>query len=366
MSTERGAFSTGPMVPVLASNDEGRSRAILELLEDAGIPALLDLDLEGFVGLHEPVPDGWNQILVPSSMRTDALELLHQQDFEAPPKRPTSPAYEVPRPSARTPRQPNPLTETRRPAEAAHPGYGPEDDAEDDREVLRLPEPTEVRGRIQLALAAIAFGGVAQRGLAALFGDAAVIEHLAARQPILEEVHRLFTASFLHGGASHFISNAAFGLVFGVVLFGTHRVGATAFVWLLSSAIGLAAEVTLSPEAIVVGASAGNYGLVGLWARGQLQRSRLALLPRREALRTIGILLLLLPGALTPFSSTGTRIAVLAHLGGFLAGLLAGVYFERRLHPSGFDLIDARSRVAGVVAVSSCAAAWLVGVGAFW
>ncbi|MEL6189126.1 MAG: hypothetical protein AAFU79_31280, partial [Myxococcota bacterium] len=65
MSSDGGAVSTGPMVPVLASNDEGRSRAVLDLLDAQGIPAILDIDLPGFAGFHEPVPEGWTQVFVP-------------------------------------------------------------------------------------------------------------------------------------------------------------------------------------------------------------------------------------------------------------------------------------------------------------
>lgn len=365
MDVDGGAFSTGPMVPVLASNDEGRSRAILELLEGHGIPAVLDVDVDGFVGLHEPVPDGWNQVLVPFSMRADALEVLHQEDLEAPRRRSTSPAFEIPRPTGRSPRQPNPLTETPRrvdPLPPTAPGYGPLDPGEDEREELRLPDPSPVQGRIQMALAAIAFGGFAQRGLEQFFG-ADVVRRALGAHDLLDGLHRAITAAFLHGGPSHFLSNAAFGLVFGVVLFGTHRAGATALVWLVASVVGFSAELGLSSEALVViGASAGNYGLVGLWTRGQLERAQLALLPRREALKTLGILLLLLPGAITPFSSTGTRIAVLAHVGGFVAGYFCGFVFHRRLLPSGFENIDERSRWAGVVAMSATATAWGLGL----
>ena len=364
------AVSTGPMVPVLASNDEGRSRSALALLESHGIPAVIDADLEGaFVGFHDPVPQGWSQVLVPTSMRSEALELLRSSDHGRR-SRPAT-AFEVPRPGARGPRSPKSL-----PPRAAElglhaltrgvggqaPGLAPGDEGDDELEELRLPEPPPVEGRLSVALMAVAFGGVAQRVLSGWFGPDTVIERLGAKAPIWDEPFRLVTASFLHAGPAHFLSNAAFGLVFGVVLFGTHRVGAAALTWCLASVVGMSAELALSPEAVVVGASAGNYGLVGLWARGQFQRSRLAVLPRRERLKTLGVLLLLVPGALTPFSSTGTRIAVLAHVAGFLSGYLAGSVFRRRLLPEDLDQIDLRSRVAGLLALSLASAGWVFGL----
>ncbi|MEL6190210.1 MAG: rhomboid family intramembrane serine protease, partial [Myxococcota bacterium] len=288
----------------------------------------------------------------------------------------SSPGLEVPRPSSRSPRPPAPprvqtpyeegLRALRGGLEAPigpGGGYAPDDDGEDTLREVELPEAaTPVATRLKLALGAIAVGSVAQQLLTTWLGSEQVLEAFGARQPLLSELHRLVTAASIHGGPAHALSNAAFGLVFGVVLFGTHRVGATAWVWLLSSAVGLAAEVSLSPGVVVIGASAGNYGLVGLWTRGQLQRAELAVLPRREVLKTWGVILLLLPGALTPFSSTGSRIAVLAHVVGFLTGLALGAHYRRRLLPAGFDTITRRSLAAGVSALVVTVAAWSLGL----
>jgi membrane associated rhomboid family serine protease len=368
------AVSTGPMVPVFASNDEGRSRAALAILDAAGIPALLDADVRGaFVGFHEPVPEGWRQVLVPTTMRAEALDVLrkHEGEIEEPRRARPQGAFEVPRPASRGLRSPTALPPrasgepaTRAewgPSVSAVPGLAPGDEDEGPADVA-LPDSGPVQPRLVLALLALAFGGAMQQILTVWVGEPRLMAALAARAPFWEDLHTLVTASFLHGGPGHFLSNAAFGLVFGVVLFGTHRPGAAALVWLLASAVGLSAEVSLSPDVHVIGASAGNYGLVGLWAHGQLERARVALLPRRERLKTLGVLLLLVPGALTPFSSTGTRIAVLAHVAGFGLGYLAGLVFHRRLLPSGFESIDRRSRAAGLAALALGAAGWLVGL----
>ena len=134
-------------------------------------------------------------------------------------------------------------------------------------------------------------------------------------------------------------------------------VGATAFVWLLSSMLGLATEAGLTPELVLIaGASAGNYGLLGLWSNGQFDRARRSLLPRREKIRTLGILLILMPGALTPISSTGTKVAVLAHLGGYLGGFLLGFLFKRRLISAELPEIERRSKWAHVATATIVAA----------
>ena len=379
------AISIGAMVPVLASNDDRKARAALTILEDHGIPAVVDTDLGPvFFGLHEPVPEGWRQVLVPSSMRSTALEILRREETEVRRARPPGAhaPFEAPRPGGRGPRPPGPPpalpsrtgdvpSPSRTPGSSRSPepplgwaGLAPGDEPDPGgprHHLDRLPVlPTATR--LTWALLAIAGGMLVQRVLETGWGRAAVFEALAARAPLLEELHRLVTAGFLHSGAGHMLSNAAFGIVFGVVVFGTHLPGAAAATWLLGSMVGFSAELGLDPAATVVGASAGNYALVGLWARGQLERSRLEVLPRRELLKTLGILLLLVPGALTPFSSTGSRIAVLAHVGGFFAGYLAGLLFRRRLLLDQLKVIEARSRVAGAVALSVVLAGWSLGL----
>jgi membrane associated rhomboid family serine protease len=63
----------------------------------------------------------------------------------------------------------------------------------------------------------------------------------------------------------------------------------------------------------------------------------------------MGILLLLVPGALTPVSASGSRIAIMAHAAGFVAGFLSGYAFERRVAPDRLERIGKRSDRALVV-----------------
>jgi membrane associated rhomboid family serine protease len=218
-----------------------------------------------------------------------------------------------------------------------------------------LPEPGPLSPRVVLAGAAVVLGAGVQKLLEGLRSDQEVVRALGASSDHVTSgaLWTLVTAGFLHLGLAHALSNAAFALLIGVVLFGTHGAGATAASWLLSSVVGISAEVAASGSgAIVAGASAGNYGLVGLWAHGQLERSRRALLPRRERLRTVGVLLILIPGAFTPVTSTGARVAVLAHAAGFAAGFLSGEVFHRRLDADASSGRDRRSLLGGVGAVA--------------
>jgi membrane associated rhomboid family serine protease len=353
-----GEVSTGSMIPVHDASSEGDARAVVSLLEAHEIPALLDLDLEGAVLPWRRSSDQRViEVLVPSSMVGKATEVLHRHDYATIGGQ-GRPRFRIRFASSLAPPPPKPQ---------AH-GFEPEPEVvvvpEDEEETgpieLPMPEaPTSLNTRLLAALGGIGFGAALQRIMETVLGPPEVVARFAAKGPITEEPWRLITAGFLHGGLGHFLSNGAFALLIGVVLFGTHLFGATALVWVLSSIVGLASEATLSPMALIVGASAGNYGLVGLWSCGQLQRARVSLLPRRERIRTIGILLLLIPGALTPFSSTGTKIAVIAHVGGFVTGFLLGFLFERRLAPLRFRRIEERSRIALMTAAAIVGVAFL-------
>lgn len=321
MPAGEGATSLGTMVPVHTARGATDARLVVEILEGHAIPAVVDRDL----ALYPPLAEG-AAVLVPSSQLGQAIAILRSHDL--------STAVFEPAPPDEEPLAEPPLVQV-------------------------LPEPSPVAGRISVALLAVGGGVLAQRVLEVVLRPGRVSSYFGARMPIFQEPWRLITGGFLHSGVDHMVSNAIFGLVIGVVLFGTHLYGGTMVAWLLSSMAGLGLEVLMSPEATVIGASAGNYGLVGLWVHGQLERSRLALLPRREQLRTVGLVMLLVPGALTPFSSTGSRIAVLAHVVGFVVGFFVGVAFPRRLEPAGFESIERRSRVG--VAIS----ALLVGLGIF-
>jgi membrane associated rhomboid family serine protease len=314
-----GATSLGTMVPVHTARAATEARLVVEILEGHAIPAVVDRDL----ALYVPQTDG-AQVLVPSSQLGQAILILRSHDLPT-----AGPALVVP--ELLEPEEP-PLLQP-------------------------LPEPAPASGRLSVALLAIGGGVLGQRLLEVALAPGRVSARFGARMPIFEQPWRLITGGFLHSGIDHMVSNALFGLLIGVVLFGTHLYGGTMVAWLIASIAGLGLECLMSPEATVIGASAGNYGLVGLWVHGQLERSRIVTLPRREQLRTVGVVMLLVPGALTPFSSTGSRIAVLAHVVGFVAGFFVGTWFPRRLDPSGFPKIERRNRVGLGIATT------LVGLG---
>lgn len=213
-----------------------------------------------------------------------------------------------------------------------------------------LPEPTSVGKRLAGLAAIVAVLAVLPLVLHATGGLAAVVDALAARRGIDDLGTRLVSAGVVHFSIEHLASNAIFAVVLATVLAGTHFGGATFAAWTAASVLGIGAEVLASTSgAWVGGASAGNYGLVGLWAHGQLQRSRRAPLGHGLRLRTVGLLLLLVPGALTPFTESGARVAILAHAAGFVVGYGMGFVSPRRLdHDDDARLATRSGRVGGV------------------
>lgn len=371
--TGEGAVSTGPLVAVFRPRSDADADVVIRLLERHHIPALFSSGL----------PQGWGvdaerrEVLVPAALRGHALEVLNRA--AAPRPRPATPP---PTTSAAEPIVPRPpmrgaglraLPVAATPPEVrARPAELPEEDAppavEDPDAWSRPIEPPEATSEARrwwaaLALFAISLGIAIQVGVDRWLEPRAAIELLGASAQAWPELERWVTAGFIHGSSAHAIGNAIFGLLIGWAVFQTHGVGAAAFVWLVSSAAGIAAQTTFHPEALVIGASAGNYGLVGLWAKGQWERSRRRALPRRERLRTLGILMLLIPGAFTPFTSTGAPVAVTAHALGFCAGALAGFAFLRRGDSDSAPRIESRSRVAGLLAavVVTVSFGWALG-----
>lgn len=338
-------------VAIHEAASEQAAREVAARLLSAGIPAAV-----------EPMRLDAAWVIVPWDRHVDAEVSLRRWGLEVIPRFGSGGDFAASSPSVSRPALG--VVPTDAPIERAAP------EAEDDDPVEpTLPDSGPLFPRVVVALAAISVGICVQRVVEAVFGAQGAAAAMGARGFELAELWRFVTAGFYHFSLTHLASNLAFGLVFGVVLFGTHGVGATMAAWLFASVVGIGIEVLASPAGVLVaGASAGNYGLVGLWAQGQRDRARRAFLPRREQLRAIGLVLVLAPGALTPVTSSGGKVAVIAHAAGFFGGLLAGLVFARRIAADELPAIDRRARtgqwaavIAVVIAFAAAARAWFIG-----
>jgi len=342
-------------VAVHEATSEGLAREVASRLLQANIPAAVEV---------ERSDAAW--VIVPWDKQHDAELMLRRWGLPVIPRFGSGGGFDIPalpRRDARPELQliAGDLREDDDPFRAREDAYGRED--EDDGPVdITMPDSGPVMPRLVVALSAIGFGIGMQRALELwLGGPEGARDAMAAKGSLLSQPWRLVTAGFYHFGLEHLASNLVFGLMFGLVLFGTHGVGAAMMAWLMGSIVGIGIEAAASPWVYVAGASAGNYALVGLWAHGQVDRARRAFLPRRERIKALGVVLMLAPGALTPMLPNGTKVAVLAHAVGFFAGYLIGTIFERRVVADELEAIDGRSRAGQWIALAIVFAAFVAG-----
>jgi membrane associated rhomboid family serine protease len=164
---------------------------------------------------------------------------------------------------------------------------------------------------------------------------------------------RAVTALTLHADLSHLAGNLLFGAVFGVMLAESVGFGVAWFGFLLTGAIGNAANAWIqSPSHAAVGASTGVFGMLGMQVafdaltRRHVHHGRI----RRWAPFVVGLGLLSWLGGGIP----GEPIDVGAHVLGFAAGVLLGAALAVRRVSRAATV----QGVVGLVALALVAAAW--------
>mmetsp|Transcript_69002 Transcript_69002/g.195554 ORF Transcript_69002/g.195554 Transcript_69002/m.195554 type:complete len:288 (+) Transcript_69002:595-1458(+) len=146
-----------------------------------------------------------------------------------------------------------------------------------------------------------------------------------------QEVWRLVTPMYLHGGVVHYVLNMVVLLQFGIEMernYGFLRVGA---VYMLSGIFGVVASAALAPHTVSVGASGAIFGLFGACLGQVLQNWGLYKRP------CLALLQLLLGAALQLLLGTMPMLDNFAHFFGFLMGFLCSLvlFVLRRQTTSG-------------------------------
>ena len=159
----------------------------------------------------------------------------------------------------------------------------------------------------------------------------------------LPGLQHLFTSMFMHGGFLHLLGNMWFLCVFGDNV--EDEIGRFRFVmfYLLSGIAAAATHVAFNSQSKVplVGASGAISGVLGAYLVLH-PRSRLSLLLRIRFVRMPAWSYLLIWIGLQVFAqaqaseTSGTRVAYLAHIGGFVAGIILSVLVIPRRHPVDF------------------------------
>jgi len=158
------------------------------------------------------------------------------------------------------------------------------------------------------------------------------IEHVAGPSPIYLT---LLSSMFMHGGLAHLGGNMLFLWIFGDNV--EHRFGAVLFLvfYLLSGFVATAAQVFLGPESVIpnLGASGAISGVLGAY---------LVLFPRNKVNAVFFFRMISVPavvvlgmwiamqlfqgyGSLASIGESG-GVAYAAHIGGFVAGVVAGFF----------------------------------------
>lgn len=133
---------------------------------------------------------------------------------------------------------------------------------------------------------------------------------------------RLFTAVTLHGDMAHLAANATTGLILTGLVMGIYGAGTGLLAAFLAGVGGNLAGLLFYPEAHRgLGASGMIMGALGLLAAQWITLLKHGLTPRQLAIRGVlsGGLLLVLLGF-----SPQQNVDVLAHVAGFISGLLLG------------------------------------------
>ncbi len=155
---------------------------------------------------------------------------------------------------------------------------------------------------------------------------------LDGQLPLAGAVSTLFGHMFLHGGAAHLLMNMVMLLFMGRVL--EPLLGGKRFLalYIVAGLAGGAAEWLWAPASAVpaVGASGAISGLVAAQAMlfGQSKRGPLL---QALGLGVAWVALQLVTGAV--LAGPGLRIAIMAHIGGFVAGLVLARPLARSADP---------------------------------
>jgi membrane associated rhomboid family serine protease len=203
---------------------------------------------------------------------------------------------------------------------------------------VQLDPPTVTRWLI-LANAVIAIlmglAGAQARQLLLFWGGLVPLRlslALDGQLPLGSALSTLFGHMFLHGGAAHLMLNMLMLLAIGRLLeplLGSRRFLA---LYLLSGLAGGLAEWAWAPMSAVpaVGASGAISGLVAAQAMlfGQSKRG-----PLLQALGLGVAWVVLQVGAGAVLAGPDLRIAIMAHIGGFVAGLVLARPLARRALP---------------------------------
>ncbi len=152
----------------------------------------------------------------------------------------------------------------------------------------------------------------------------------------------LLTSMFMHGGWLHIAGNLLFLWVFGDNV--EHRIGHLLFAafYLVAGVIGSLAQILSSPDSVIptLGASGAISGVLGAYLV-MFPTNRVTVLVLRFPMRVPALVVIGLwalfqfingIGAFAVTEEMAGGVAYMAHIGGFVAGVVAGFVFRAVFH----------------------------------
>lgn len=151
----------------------------------------------------------------------------------------------------------------------------------------------------------------------------------------LQPVTMYVTHAFLHGSMLHMVMNMTILLAIGRFVGDRYGAGTVLPVFLLTAiAGGVAFKLLASPEFPMVGASGAVFGFLGVWIVWDWRRHQRASRSTGPVLRRVVVLAGL---NVALYYGLGGMLAWQTHLGGFIAGVLIGIWLENRLERDWLD-----------------------------
>ena len=152
----------------------------------------------------------------------------------------------------------------------------------------------------------------------------------------------LFSSMFMHGGWLHIAGNLLFLWIFGDNV--EHRIGHIPYLafYVVSGLVASFAQILVNPDSFIptLGASGAISGVLGAYLV-MFPSNRVTVLMLRFPMQVPAIVAIGLwavfqfvngIGAFAVTEETGGGVAYMAHIGGFVAGLLAGLVFRAIFH----------------------------------
>ncbi|MCB1373530.1 MAG: rhomboid family intramembrane serine protease [Rhodobacteraceae bacterium] len=154
----------------------------------------------------------------------------------------------------------------------------------------------------------------------------------------LQPVTMFLSHALLHGGFLHMAMNLTIVLALGRFVSDRYGAASVPTIFVLGAVAGGAAFGLLSRGGFpMVGASGAVFAFLGVWIVWDWRRHRAAGAPVGPVLRRVVVLAGL---NVVLYVGLGGMLAWEAHLGGFLAGLALGTWYENRLET---ELLTARA-----------------------